>query len=88
MRTRLDMHDHAVGPGLGESFEVGVGRRDHEMHVEKLVGQRPDGLHDLRPDRQVRDEMPVHDIDVNPIGARGDDRAHFLSKPGEIGGKD
>jgi hypothetical protein len=32
--------------------------------------------------------MPVHDIDVNPIRTCGDDRPHFLSKPGEIGGKD
>ena len=87
MRPRLDMHDHAIGAGIGKSLEIRVGRCDHQMHIEEFVRQRPDGAHDLWPDRDVRDEMPVHDIDMNPVGAGGDNRAHLLAEPREVGRK-
>jgi hypothetical protein len=32
--------------------------------------------------------MTVHDIDMDPVGAGGIDRAHFLAELGEIGGED
>ncbi len=38
------------------------------------------------PDRDVRHEMPVHDIDMDPVGAGGVDGAHFFPEPGEVGG--
>ena len=31
--------------------------------------------------------MAIHHIDVNPIGARGLDRAHLIAKLGEVGRK-
>ena len=39
-------------------------------------------------DRQVGHEMPVHDVDMDPVGARLVDRAHFLAELGEVGGQD
>ena len=32
----LDMHGDDVGAGLGEGLEIGIARRDHQMHVEGL----------------------------------------------------
>ena len=32
--------------------------------------------------------MPVHHVDVDPVGAGGVDRAHFLAELGEVGGQD
>ena len=32
--------------------------------------------------------MAVHDVDMDPVGAGGVDRAHLLAELGEIGGED
>jgi hypothetical protein len=32
--------------------------------------------------------MAVHDVDMDPVGAGGIDRAHFLAQLRKIGGKD
>jgi hypothetical protein len=32
--------------------------------------------------------MPVHHVDVDPVGARFIDRANFLAQLREVGGKD
>ena len=31
MRARFGMHGDAVGAGLGERLQIGIGRRDHQM---------------------------------------------------------
>lgn len=38
------------------------------MHVEDLVGDRADSVNDERADGDVRDEAPVHHVDVDPLG--------------------
>ncbi len=35
MRPGLRMHQHVVGAGIGERGDVGIDRRDHQMHVER-----------------------------------------------------
>jgi hypothetical protein len=32
--------------------------------------------------------MPVHHVDMDPVGSGFVDRADFLAEPGEIGGED
>ena len=34
VRAGLDMHGDDVGARLGEGFEIGIARRDHQMGVE------------------------------------------------------
>ena len=67
---------------------IGIARRDHQMHVEDLFGVRPERLHHVRADGDVGHEMPVHDIDMDPVGAGRIDGAHLLAEPGEIGRED
>ena len=88
VRPCLRMHGNDVGAGLGERIEEIIDWRDHEMDVEGLFRMRAKRLHHAGADSQVRHEMPVHDIDVNPVGARFVDRAYFLAKLGEVGGED
>ncbi len=58
------------------------------MHVERLPGVRPQRPHRVGSDGDVGHEMPVHDVHVDPIGARFVDRAYLLAELGEIGGQD
>ena len=40
VRAGLDMHRDDVGAGLGEGFEIGIARRDHQVRVEHLLRVR------------------------------------------------
>ncbi len=88
VRPRLGMDREAIRARLGEGLEIGVDRRDHQMHVERLSGVRAQRLHHRGADRDVGDEMPVHHVDMDPVGARRVDRAHLLAQPREVGGQD
>jgi hypothetical protein len=82
------MHGDDVGAGLGEGLEVGVARRDHQVHVEGLFGMRAQCRHHVGTDGDVGEEMAVHHVDMHPVGAGRLDRAHFVAELGEIGGEE
>src|SRR5215212_2137923 len=69
VRTGFDVDGEAVGAGFGEGGEVRVGRRDHQVDVERLLGDAADGADHHRADGEIRHEVAVHDIDVDPVGA-------------------
>ena len=85
MFGRLDMHGDDVAAGFRERGEIGIARLDHEMAVEGLIGTRPQRLDHRRAERDVGDEMPVHHVEMNPVGVRGDDVLDFLAELGEVG---
>ncbi len=78
-RARLAMDDQVIGAGAGEIFEVTFGLDDHQMDIDRLLRRLAHGLDDDRADRDVRDEAPVHDIDMDPIGPRPVDRVRTSS---------
>ncbi len=43
---------------------------------------------DRRAEGDVGDEMTVHDVEVDPVGAGGVDGGDLGAQPGEIGGQD
>jgi hypothetical protein len=57
------------------------------MHVEGDFRKWTQSVHDRWPDRDVRDEMAIHDINMNPVGAGTRNGQNFLAELGEIGGK-
>jgi hypothetical protein len=79
------VHGDAIGAGRRERFQVRIGGRNHQVDVERLGRIRPDGAHDVWTHGDVRDEVAVHDVDVNPVGAGLVQRAHFLAQPREVG---
>ena len=87
MRTGLDMHRDDIGAGLGESLEIRVARRDHQMHIEHLLGVRAQRFHDVRSDGDVGDEVAVHDVEMDPVGSCRIDRADFFAQLAKVGGK-
>jgi len=88
VRPRLGMDGDDVRAGFGEGVEKSVDGRNHQMDVKRLLGVRAKRFDHRRADRQVGDEMPVHDVDVHPVGAGFVHRAHFLAKLREVSGKD
>ena len=88
MRAGLGMHGDDVGARFGERREVGIGRRDHQMAVEDLRRRAADRLDDRRPEGDVRHEMPIHHVEMDPVGARGVDGAHLFAEAREVGGQD
>ena len=60
-----------AAPSLGVLGRPAVGVLDHEVHVERDGRDLGEPLTTGRPERQVRHEVVVHDVDVREVG-RGD----------------
>ena len=88
MRSALGMDGQDVGARLAIGLQPGVDRRDHQMHVERKFRVRPQGLHHIRADGDVRHEMAVHDVDMDPVRAGSVQRANFFAQHREVAGKD
>ena len=84
MRAGLGMHRDVIAAGLGEGLEIGIARRDHQMRVEDLLGVRAHRLDDVGAEGNVGDEMPVHHVEMDPVGAGGIDGADLFAQSGEI----
>ena len=84
MRAGLGMHRDVIAAGFGERLEIGVAGRDHQMRVKDLLGVRAHRLDDVGAVGNVRNEMAVHHVEMDPVGAGGIDRADLFAKPGEI----
>jgi len=65
----------------------GIHRGDHQMHVERFGGKRPNCRNDGRPERKVRNKMTVHDVDMDPVGTGLVHGTHLFTQPGEVGGE-
>ena len=87
VRAGFGMNGHVIRARIHESFEKRVDRSDHQMHVERLVAVWAQRLDHVRSDREVRDVMPVHHVDMNPVRTRLVDRAHLFAQRGKIGGQ-
>jgi hypothetical protein len=58
------------------------------MHFERQLRHALQRGDDGRPDRDVRHEMAVHDVDVQQIRAAGFHARHFVRQAREVGGED
>ena len=80
----LDVHRAAVRPGVGEVLQVAPGLGHHQVAVEEQRRVAAQRRHHRRPDRDVGDEVPVHHVDVEPVGRRGH-LPHLLGQQAEVG---
>jgi hypothetical protein len=71
---------------LGREMERRQGdespQRGHEARIDAL-GRRAD-----RADRDVRHEVPIHDVDVDPVRTRHLRLSDFLAEAREVGRED
>ena len=84
---RLGVDGDGPGPRLGEGGDLALGALDHEMDVE-VRAEVPQGLDHVRPHRDRRYEVTVHDVDVDDGRAGVDDGGDLLAQPAEVGGQD
>ena len=75
------------GAGPGERFDVAIGVADHQVHVERHLGDALERRDDRRADGDVRHEVPVHDVDVDQVGAAALDGGDRVAERREIRGQ-
>ncbi len=84
--VRLDVYLQRLRARRGESLQIEVRPRHHQMHVaakarRRLAGER----HHVRPERNVRNEVRIHDIQVQRFGAGCFRTADFGGELSEVG---
>jgi hypothetical protein len=77
-----------VGARRGEGIEEIIDRRDHQMNVEGQGRMGTQRVYHHRADGQIGHEMPVHHVDMDPVGARRLDAAHLFTQLREVGAQD
>ena len=82
------MNGDDIGTGIGEIVEKRIHRRDHQVDVERLAAVLANGLQNHRSERHVRNEMPIHYVDMDPVRTGCIDGAHLFAEPREVGGQD
>ena len=88
MRTGLSVNGDHVTTRLGEGFKIGIGRGNHQMAIKHRIAVLAQRLNDSRAIGNIRHEMAVHHIEMNPFRPGFGHIAHFFAKAGEIGGED
>ena len=84
----LDVEGDRVAAGLEVLVEEAAGLVDHQVRVERQLGPRSEVLDGLGAERQVRDEVGVHDVEVDPVAARPLDPADGVRQVGQVGIED
>src|SRR6266404_5514025 len=81
------MNGDGICAGFNKSRHIMVSMLNHKMDIERETRQAAYNPDNLRPERNVIDEMAVHNVAVNPIRACGFDAMNFVTESREIGGK-
>ncbi len=58
-----------------------IGVFDHQMYIERQPRLFAYVPNNVGPERNVIDEMSVHDVAMNPIGACGFDLVDLIAEP-------
>ena len=84
--VRLDVHLDRLGAGRGELLQIEIGARHHQVDVAVEAGSGPlCERDDVGAEREVRDKVRVHDVEVQRLGARGLGPENLVREPSEIG---
>ena len=72
------------------SANTGINSSDSQSSgaVERQLCHFTERLDDRRSDGEVRNEMPIHDVDMNHTRTTFAGGMHMLAKPGKISRKD
>jgi len=84
----FEMNSDEIGASVNELRCIGDGVVDHKMDIKRECGAFSERTDDGRADSKVRNEVGVHDIDVNIIGAGAFGAGDFVAEAGEISCED
>ena len=88
VRPGFRVYGDDVRARFGEGFEIGIDRRDHQMHIERLRCVRAKRFHNCGADGDIGHIMPIHHVDVDPVRPGRIHGTHFFAEPGKIGRQD
>ena len=77
-----------AGAGFGERLDVMLRLVEHQVHVEEELGGPAERRDRARAEGEVRHEMPVHDVEVDPRQAQAFDQRRAVGEAGVIPGED
>ena len=77
-----------ISAGFRESGDEFIRPFNHEMTIERNFRDSAKRGYDRRPDRDVRDEMTIHHINVEDGGSPFDSGLSFRAEAGEISRQD
>jgi hypothetical protein len=80
------VHQDAAGARANEVLDIEFGLLDHQMHIQGQAGCLAEGGDYRNSQGNVGDEMAVHDVHVNDVGAGFFDDADFVAEFREVGG--
>jgi hypothetical protein len=87
MNASFLVDGNPIGAGLRECADEFVRSFNHEMTIKRDVYGFAKGSHDRRPDRDVRDEVTIHHVEVKNGRSSLDDGLCLCAEPSEVGGK-
>ncbi|MNN56325.1 hypothetical protein D3C81_1712470 [compost metagenome] len=83
------MEGDVAGAGLDEVADDPIDRLDHQVGVDRRADAvLAQGAADHRADGQVGHVVVVHHVEVDDVGAGGENLVDLLAQAGEIGGED
>src|SRR5688572_5742833 len=85
MHRRFGMKGEHIGARVGELLEVLLRSVHHQVHVQWPVREAAKGPDQWSSESQVRDEVPVHYVDVKPLRATGHRSLDLFAQPSQVG---
>ena len=73
-----------IGTGLSKVGDIALRLDDHQVHIQRLLRVASHRFDNHRPERDIRHEMAVHDVDMNPVCACRVDGANLVGEVPEI----
>ena len=70
MSGRFRVDGNEIRARVGESVDPVLRTGNHQMAVDVTLRFFAEGFYDDGPEREVRNEMSVHDVDVKPFRSR------------------
>jgi hypothetical protein len=74
--------------GPDEHLDEQLRPLDHQVRLDRQSGRFAHRFDDQRAECQVRNEVPVHNVDLDPIGAGGFCFSNLIAEPARVGRED
>src|SRR6185436_18298507 len=86
--AEFDVDGHAIGTGAGEWLEQALRLLTHEVNIKFHFARNwPNHAHNFGTEGNVLHEMTIHDVEVQPLGARILGTLCFGAEPAEVRGE-